>query len=173
VFPTDSRRICASRDTSTKSGRAARDIGAPEAYFYGHLAATTRVRTLRSVYADIDPATSHGVVITEDIAAQGGSFLDANSPHTPDHTAQTLAELARLHAATWADACYADSAWLAPRLGRAIEVSGMPATVATIGRNFDGPNGQRIPAEVRDPVRLVDTYRRLACAAVTPWCGTS
>ena len=151
-------------------GRAARYIGAPEAGFYRDLAAVTGVRTLRSVYADVDPATQHGVVITEDVVSQGGTFLDGNSPYTPDQTAQTLGEFARLHAATWADPCYTQQ-WLAPRLGRVLEVWGESTTIDIIGRNFDGPNGQSIPEEVRDAQRLVDDYRSLATEAASgAWC---
>ena len=156
-------------------GRQARNIGAPEAYFYREVAATTGVRTLRSVYADVDPETQHGVVITEDVVSRGGTFLDGNSPYTADQTAETLAELARLHAATWAEPRYADAAWLRPRLGRALEVWGQPKTIAMIARNFEGPNGQRVPAEVRDAVRLVQAYHRFivptgAELAAKPWC---
>ncbi len=146
-------------------GRAARYVGAPEAVFYRDLAAATGVRTLRSVYADIDPTTQHGVVITEDVVSQGGTFLDGNSPYTPDQTAQTLAEFARLHAATWADPRYTDVRWLAPRLGRVLEVWGESTTVDIIDRNFNGPNGQGVPDEVRDAHRLVDAYRSLAAEA--------
>ncbi len=156
-------------------GRGAPYIGAPEAGFYRDLAATTGVRTLRSVYADVDPATRHGVVITEDVAAQGATFLDGNSPYSPDQTAQTLAEFARLHAATWAEPGCAEADWLEPRLGRSLQVWGLPATVATIERNFTGANGRGIPAEVRDASRLVDAYRDLAAStaaemAARPWC---
>jgi hypothetical protein len=151
-------------------GRTARYVGAPEAGFYRDLAAATGVRTLRSVYADIDPTTRHGVVITEDVVAQGATFLDGNSLYTPDQTAQTLAEFARLHAATWAAPQYAETEWLAPRLGRVLDVWGMPTTLDIIGRNFDGPNGKRMPDEVRDAHWLVDAYRDLATTASGPWC---
>ncbi|ORW32514.1 aminoglycoside phosphotransferase [Mycobacterium paraense] len=152
-------------------GRTARYVGAPEACFYRDLAAPTGVRTLRSVYADVDPATRHGVVITEDVVAQGATFLDADSPYTPDQTAQTLTEFARLHAATWGDPRYADTDWLAPRLGRALDVWGEAATLDIISRNFDGPNGKGVPDDVRDARRLVDAYRGLASGAVSgPWC---
>ena len=93
------------------------------------------------------------------------TFLDGNSPYTPDQTAQTLAEFARLHAATWADPRYADVQWLAPRLGRVLEVWGVSTTIDIIGRNFNGPNGQGIPDEVRDAHRLVDAYPSLANTA--------
>lgn len=144
-------------------GRAARYIGAPEAYFYRDLAAATEVRTLRSVYADVDAATRHGVIITEDVVSQGGTFLDGNSPYTPDQTAQTLTEFARLHAATWADPRHAQE-WLAPRLGRVLDVWGVSTTLDIIDRNLAGPNGQRIPEDVRDAHRLVDAYRALIAA---------
>ena len=62
------------------------------------------MRTLRSVYADVDPTTRHGVVITEDVVAQGATFLDSHSPYTPDQAADSLAQLANLHVATWGDA---------------------------------------------------------------------
>jgi Phosphotransferase enzyme family len=153
-------------------GRAARYIGTPEAGFYRDLAAATGVRTLHSVYADIDPATQHGVVITEDVVSQGGTFLDGNSPYTPDQTAQTLTEFARLHAATWADPRYTDVQWLDPRLGRVLQVWGEATTIDIIDRNFNGPNGQGIPEEVRDAHRLVDAYRSLAATEAPPgaWC---
>jgi Phosphotransferase enzyme family len=133
------------------------------------------VRTLRSVYADIDPATRHGVIITEDVVSQGCTFLDANSPYTADQTAQTLTEFARLHAATWTEPRYADVDWLAPRLGRVLEVWGSPTTIGIIAANYDGPNGRRMPDEVRDAGRLVDAYRDLIVAPAArspsdPWC---
>lgn len=143
-------------------GRAARYVGAPEAFFYRDLAASTGVRTLRSVYADIDPVTQHGVVITEDVASQGAMFLDGNSPYTPDQTAETLTEFARLHAATWADSRYIDVPWLAPRLGRVLEVWGESATIEIIARNLDSTD---------DAHRLVDAYRDLAAEAASgSWC---
>jgi hypothetical protein len=140
-------------------GRTAPYIGAPEAGFYRDLAATTGVRTLRAVYADIDPATRRGVVITEDVVAQGATFLDGNSPYTPEQTADTLAEFARLHAATWAR--YAEADWLAPRLGRVLEVWGHAKTIEIITRNL---------GSARDAHRLVDAYRVLMTPETGPWC---
>lgn len=152
-------------------GRTARYVGAAEACFYRDLAATTGVRTLHSVYADVDPTTRHGVVITDDVVAQGATFLDGNSPYTPDQTAQTLGEFARLHAATWADPAHAGADWLAPRLGRVLDVWGEATTIDIISRNLDGPNGKGVPDDVRDARRLVDAYRRLASEAASgTWC---
>ena len=64
----------------SEQGRSMRSVGEPEASFYRDLAGPTGVRTLRSVWADVHPETRHGVVITEDVIAQGGEFRDALSP---------------------------------------------------------------------------------------------
>ena len=50
------------------------------------------------VYADVDPDSHHGVVITEDVVADGGVFLDGRSVYTPEQVAASLRELAQLHA---------------------------------------------------------------------------
>jgi hypothetical protein len=149
------------------AGRPSRHAGEPEAYFYRDLAASTGVRTLRCVYADVHPATRHGVVITEDVVAEGGTFLDARSDYTPDQAADSLTELAKLHAATWGDEGCAAARWLAPRLARTLQARGL----AEIRHNFEGPIGTGVPREVRDPQRLVDAYRRLAdeVRRAAPW----
>jgi hypothetical protein len=125
------------------------------------------MRTLRSVYADVDLETRHGVVITEDVVAQGATFLDARSDYTPEQASESLEELAKLHAATWCDRRFADADWLAPRFASYLEVRG----VDEIRGNFDGPIGAGVPDDVRDAERLADAYRRLAAKvpAATPW----
>ena len=82
----------------TEIGRAAQPAGVPEAAFYRDLAGQIGVRTLRSVYADVDPETQANVVLTEDVVAAGGHFLDPLSEYTPDQTAESLGQLAQLHA---------------------------------------------------------------------------
>lgn len=149
------------------NGRAFRHVGEAEACFYRETAASTGMRTLRSVYADVDPVTHHGVVITEDVVAQGATFLDARSDFSPDQAAQSLEELAKLHAATWDRPAYADAAWLASRLESYLALRG----VEDIRGNFDGPIGAGVPLEVRDPQRLVDALHTLSpmVANVSPW----
>jgi Phosphotransferase enzyme family len=151
----------------TEIGRAFRQAGEPEAYFYRDLAASTGMRTLRSVYADVDPETRHGVVVTEDVVAQGATFLDARSDYTPQQVAQSLEELAKLHAATWCDRRVTDATWLAPRFASYLEVRG----VAEIRGNFEGPIGAGVPDGVRDADALAGAYRTLAVAMpdATPW----
>jgi hypothetical protein len=152
-------------------GRAARFIGEPEAYFYRDLAEETDVATLRPVYADVDPSTRHGVVITVDVVAHGAEFLDGRSPFTPDAAAQSLRELARLHAATWADPRWSTQAWLAPRMGKVFVAWGVRKTTSVIAANLHGPNGRGVPDEMRDEHRLITAYRALASALKSlPWC---
>jgi Phosphotransferase enzyme family len=151
----------------TETGRAFRHVGEAEACFYRDIAGRAGLRTLRSVYADVDPATRHGVVITEDVVATGATFLDARSEYTPDQTAASLEELAKLHAATWCDPALADVSWLASRLADNLERRG----VADVRGNFEGPIGAGVPEETRDAERLVGAYRALAAEAcdTTPW----
>ena len=151
----------------TDTGRVSRQAGVPEVSFYRDLAARSGVRTLSSVYAGIDPATYHGVVITQDVVAEGARFLDARSDYTPDQTAESLEQFAALHAALWGDASCGRADWLAPRLASTLQVRGVPE----IRGNFEGPIGAGVPAAVRDPQRLVGAYRQLAAEAAgeTPW----
>jgi Phosphotransferase enzyme family len=156
-------------------GLSARHVGEPEAYFYRDLAATAGVRTLASVYADVDPESRHGVVITEDVIAQGGVFLDGRSTYTPVQAALSLSELAQLHARTWMQSNWATRPWLKSRLGGALAAWGEAATVSKIGANVNGPNGRGVPVALRDPQRLVDVYRAMVSALVaaestSSWC---
>jgi hypothetical protein len=137
-------------------GWPARHTGAFEVSFYRDLAARTGIRTPRSVYADVDPATRHGVVITEDVVAQGATFLDATSTYTPTLAADSLAELARLHAATWGDPAVGAASWLTPRLESNLGGRG----VKEIRGNFESDIGAGVPGKVRDPERLVEVVPR-------------
>jgi hypothetical protein len=139
-------------------GPLLRRVGQPEVYFYRDLAAATGVRTLRAVYADVDPDTEHGVFITEDIVEQGATFLDGSEKFGVDQVAEALTQLAQLHAATWTRAELFGASWLKPRLAQTLKHRG----VNEIRGNFEGPIGAGVPVEVRDPERLVAAYSTLA-----------
>ena len=136
---------------------ASRTAGVPEALFYRHLADGTGVRTLDCVYAEVDPVTQHGVIITGDVTAHGATFLDALSPYTADQVAESLEQYAILHGRSWAPGGV-DEPWLAPRLEATLRAHGLPE----ISGNFDGPIGGLVPEGVRDAERLLDAVRRLA-----------
>ncbi len=147
-----------------EKGRPMAHVGEPEAHFYATLAEATGVHTLRSVYADVNPASHHGVVITEDVVAAGGEFLDALSPYTPEQTAQSLAQFARLHAGTWGVNDLIDEPWLASRIPSYFAYRG----VDDIQKNFDGAVGVDVAPEVRDAQRLVDALWVLAERSESP-----
>jgi Phosphotransferase enzyme family len=145
-----------------------RSVGMPEASFYRDLADRAGIRTLHSVYADVDSDTGHGVIITEDVIAAGGTFLEPTSPCSPELVARSLAELARLHASTWGDPAAAAAGWLAPRLGSALAHRG----AKEIRGNFGSSIGAGVPETVRDADRLAGAYRALErlTGDVPPWC---
>ncbi len=147
-----------------EKGRAMAHVGEPEARFYATLAEATGVHTLRSAYADVDPETRHGVVITGDVVAAGGEFLDALSPYSTDQTAESLSEFARLHAHSWESNDLADEPWLAPRLSSYFAYRG----VDDIQANFDGPVGVDVAPEVADAERLANALRALAVRGEGP-----
>ena len=128
---------------------------------------TARVRTLRAFYADVDPVTHHGVVISEDVVQEGAVFLDALSAFSPDQAALSLEQYAVLHGRTWGRDQLADPL-LAPRLDATLRARGVPE----IRGNFDGPIGAGVPAEVRDADRLVRVVRLLQrlLSAAEPRC---
>jgi hypothetical protein len=150
-----------------EDARPFRAIGESEAYFYRDLADHTGVRTLRSVWADVDPESRHGVVITEDALVAGGRFLDALSDFTPDQVAESLEQLATLHAATWMRSAHAGERALDPRFDLIAEHRGLDLIEA----NFEGDLGDRIPPEARNPRRLYETYPAVvaASAQASPW----
>ena len=150
-----------------EAGQVFRHAGEPEACFYRDVAAASGVRTLRCLYAGYDPRTRASVILSEDVVAQGATFLDALSDYTPDQAVESLTELARLHAATWQSPSLATVGWLAPRLATYLQYRG----VDDIRVNFEGPIGAGVPAELRDCGLLADTYRKLAqaTAGALPW----
>ncbi len=150
-----------------EAGLPARRAGVTETLFYRDVADSTEIRTLKCLYADLDESTSANVVITEDAVARGGTFLDSLSEYTPDQAAQSLAELAALHASTWMSPSIEQTPWLTPWL----PALGTSRGLAEISTNFDGPIGAGIPTARRDGQRLLDAYAVLAADATTasPW----
>jgi hypothetical protein len=134
-----------------------RTAGVPEALFYRHLAGASGVRTLACFFAEVDPDTQHGILITGDVAAQGATFLDALSPYSADQAAESLEQYAILHGRTWGWARSSEP-WLAPRLKATMRARGL----REITGNFGGPIGSRVPDEVREAERLLGAVRRLA-----------
>ncbi len=124
------------------------------------------LRTPRCVHAEVDPDTGDNVLVTEDVGE--ATFPDGCVPCSVDETAESLGQLALLHASTWLDERSASSSWLDSRF----ELYTVSRGIADIAENFDGERGSTVPIGVRDPERLVDAYRSLAgdVAGADPWC---
>jgi len=147
-------------------GHGSRNAGVPEACFYRDVAHATGVRTLNSVWADVDERSEHGVVITEDAVEAGAVFCDALDDCTVERTADLLGQLAVLHAYAWEQPeIVKANDWLATRLEFILNVRGLPE----ISANFDGPNGAGVPDGTRNSQALIDAYRKLA--STTPGKG--
>jgi hypothetical protein len=152
----------------TEYGKPYRHAGVPEAAFYREVLGLTGMNTLRCVYADCDPETSDSAVITEDVVALGAEFLDARSDYTPDQCAQSLEELAALHAGTW----MAPKAAALSSLDSRLELYTANRGRTEISANFDGEIGAGVPAAVRDADALYEAYSSLGrqVPSEEPWC---
>jgi len=124
-------------------------IGEPEARFFAQLAPTLDLRMPTAVYAGIDDATHHGIVVLEDLEAQGVTFLGALSPYSVDQADATLGELAKLHAQSWDSPKLADG-WLQP----VVEKFTGYRTTDELQALLDGERSALLPGEVCSAARL-------------------
>ncbi len=85
-----------------------------EARYYGELAPRLDVRSPRAYYTAVDDTAEQAIIIMDDVVANGGLFMSAQTPYSLDTTRDTLGQLARLHAGTWGCNEVADLAWLSP-----------------------------------------------------------
>jgi hypothetical protein len=149
----------------SEAGRGSSAAGVPEACFYRDVAHPIGVRTLNSVWADVDPVTTHGVVITEDAVEAGATFCSALDFCSVERVADQLGEFAKLHAYAWEQPEFVTAhEWAATRLSFILNVRG----VKEIAANFDGPNGDGIPERTRDAQALVDAYQHLSARTPGP-----
>jgi Phosphotransferase enzyme family len=155
--------LCAKGYFSDTGNWAYRAAGESEAIFYRDSAAAVGVRTLPCVYADVDPETRHGVVITKDIAAEGAVFVDPSSPRSPSQVAATLEQYATMHATTWDAPWVRQAEWLAPRIASTMGTR----SADEIQEQFDGPLGDGVPRPYRNAERLLEAYRALPSIAVS------
>ncbi|HEY6355892.1 MAG TPA: phosphotransferase [Burkholderiaceae bacterium] len=72
-----------------------------ESLFYRELAPRLDVRVPLCYYAGNDEVTHQGLMLLENLAANGASFGNATRPVSPDTVARGLTTLARLHASSW------------------------------------------------------------------------
>ncbi len=159
--------LCAKGYFSDTGNWAYRAAGESEAIFYRDAVAGVGVRTLPCVYADVDQESRHGVVITEDIAAEGAVFVDPRTPRSSSEVAATLEQYAAMHARTWDAPWVRDAEWLASKIA---STRGARSSLE-IQEQFDGPLGAGVPKHYRNAEQLLAAYGALpaiAASAPTP-----
>ena len=131
-----------------------------EAWFYERLAGRIPVRVPYSPYAAVDPATGLGIVVMEDLAARGARFLNSLEPIGIDLVAQTVQQLAGLHATFAAPGALGDLEGLAPVLGPMSESPRFDDDA--LGELLAGARGLDPAPDVLDASRLHRGLRILA-----------
>lgn len=124
--------------------------GQTETIFYRDLAASLQVRTPPCVYAAIDEATGHGLILMDDLVEAGATFLDPLVTYGPDQVAATLDQLAALHAAFWERGDAESLSAFPPRLESLAGV----LDAETLQSQLDDGRGADLPDDVRRADRL-------------------
>jgi hypothetical protein len=123
--------------------------GQHEVRFYERLAPLVPIRRPIAYYTGIDQQTKHGLVIMNDVVADGAVFFDQLSWYEIETAKRSLDELAGLHAAFW-NHPLGDEDWLAPKIRT------FPGYIPSDIMNelLAGPRGEGLPPEMRDADRL-------------------
>jgi hypothetical protein len=162
-----SAELCA-KGYFSADGASSRMAGIAEALFYRDLAVGSGVRTLPSVFAEINDEATNAIVITEDVASDGAVFLDSLAPYSAEQAAESLRQFGTLHGRSWEAPGIAEVPWLEPRLAHVLRARG----ITEIRGNFDGPIGAGVPDEARDGEKLIAAFSALPGIAEAngSWC---
>jgi len=134
-----------------------------EGRFYGELAPQLDVRMPRAYFTAVDDDAQQAMIIMDDVVANGGHFLNAHTPYSPDTARDTLSQLARLHAATWGCADVADLPWLSPRITGMADIFPLDALQALL----DDGRGPDVAPELRSAANVAEAMRRTGAHEIT------
>lgn len=132
-------------------------VGEPEALFYRELAPRVRARIPRCFYVGLDPATRHGMLIQEDLEAQGCRFFTPLDETSADGVAKALEQFARVHADTWNDPDLRRHAFLDPIAERFFSYT----PVERLQELMNGVRGKSLPDGLRSAPRIYAAVRAL------------
>jgi aminoglycoside phosphotransferase (APT) family kinase protein len=128
-----------------------------EGEFYARLAPTLGVRVPEAVAVVTDREAQQSVLIMRDLIAAGAHFCSALEPFTADQAADSLRQIAQLHAGS---AVLGSTPWVRPR---AAELARMPhMTPEILQELLDGPRGDNLSPSVRNGARLIEGMKALA-----------
>lgn len=127
-----------------------------EARFYERIAPYISVRTPRAI-AHIDEEKLHAILIMQDLIHAGAHFCSALEPFTVDMAAQTLDQLARLHAAKH---LLDGNDWIPFRLSAIAKNPHF--TVEKLQELMDGPRCAKLSRHTSDAALLLKGMKALA-----------
>ncbi|MCB2072222.1 MAG: phosphotransferase [Novosphingobium sp.] len=128
-----------------------------EGDFYCRIAPKVDVRVPEAVAVVTDREAKQSVLIMRDLIAGGARFCSALEPFTADQAAESVEQIARLHAGS---DVLGETPWIRPR---AAELARMPHMTAEILQELlDGPRGDNLTPEVRNGARLIEGMKALA-----------
>lgn len=128
-----------------------------EARFYLELAPHTGMRVPGCANALIDERTGRGILILDDLIAAGARFCSARKAFTATQAAQSLEQIARLHAASH---LLPTASWLPCRIEQLATT--MRFTVEQVQPLLDDPRGDGLPARTRSAALLFAGIKALA-----------
>jgi hypothetical protein len=128
-----------------------------EADFYDKVAPHVGVRVPECVAAIIDRDAPLGVIIMRDLIADGARFCTALEAFTADEAAESLRQIAALHAGR---ALLDTSPWIGPRVAQLANMKHI--TPDMLQEMLNGPRGIGLSPQVLDARRLVDGLKALA-----------
>lgn len=128
-----------------------------EADFYDKIAPLVPIRRPECVATVVDREAAFGIVIMRDLIADGARFYSALEPFTASETAQSLEQLARLHASR---RILDRMEWMKPRIGELAKANYV--TQSALQEMLNGPRGEGLPGRTRNAKLLVDALKALA-----------
>lgn len=131
-----------------------------EGDFYAQIAPGLSMRLPRCVYAGADRQAQVGLILMEDLIAQGAHFLSALDTVGVDVAAQTLGQIAKLHASHTTPEALARVAWVPEQLAT-MDPTGY-VTAEQLQTMLDGPRGEGLAPRTRSAERLARGLRALA-----------
>ena len=142
------------------------DIHALEARFYHFLTEQLTAETATCFYADWnDNGDGQGLVVLEDLIDRGGKFGHSTQHPGVDALANSLADLARLHAGLWESPLITPEAapWLPTSMAVPVDYDQVRLMWHWLGENLKEPNFLALAPKhyVADPRRLERAYDAL------------
>lgn len=128
-----------------------------EADFYARIAPRVDVRVPDCVVALIDREAPLGVIIMRDLIADGARFCTAIEAFTADEAAESLEQIAALHAGR---DLLNESPWITARVEQLANMRHISPEM--LQEMLDGPRGEGLSRDVLSAERLVAGLRALA-----------